>query len=184
MQGRVYFPVFISYPETALAARFETEALYRDPYLKNLIAEKGGFALWPMIRFSYNTINYDLTEPAPSPPSSENWLGTDDQGRDVLARMIYGFRISSLFGLTLTLFSSLIGIGAGAVQAYFGGKLDLVMQRFMEVWGGCRFCISSSSWHLWCSRTFVWLLILMLLFSWMSLVAVCPRRVSFRAPQS
>ncbi len=172
LQGRFYFPVFVNYPETAFGGEFETEARYRDPYLKNLIAEKGGFALWPLIPFSYNTINYELTEPAPSPPSAENWLGTDDQGRDVLARMIYGFRISVLFGLTLTLFSSLIGIGAGAVQGYFGGKIDLVMQRFMEIWGGMPVLYLLIIMASLVQPNFWWLLILMLLFSWMSLVAV------------
>ena len=92
--------------------------------------------IWPPIRFSHNTVNYDLPVPAPAPPSADNWLGTDDQGRDVLARLIYGLRISVLFGLLLTLSSSLIGVAAGAVQGYFGGRLDLLFQRFLEIWGG------------------------------------------------
>ena len=92
--------------------------------------------VWPLIPFSYNTINYDLPSPAPSPPDAVNWLGTDDQGRDVLARIIYGFRISVLFGLTLTIISSFIGIVAGAVQGYFGGYTDLLFQRVIEIWGG------------------------------------------------
>ncbi|MFA5040929.1 MAG: ABC transporter permease, partial [Bdellovibrionales bacterium] len=117
--GRYYAPIFTSYPETRFGGEFETEARYRDPYVKKLIEAKG-WMIWPPIPYSYNTINYDLKEPAPSPPSRDNWLGTDDQGRDVLARIIYGFRISVLFGLTLTLFSSIIGISAGAVQGYFG----------------------------------------------------------------
>jgi len=172
MQGQWYFPVFVSYPETAYGGEFGTETRYRDPYVKQLIAEKGGVAIWPLIPFSYNTINYDLQQPAPSPPSSENWLGTDDQGRDVLARMIYGFRISVLFGLTLTLFSSLIGIGAGAVQGYFGGKTDLIMQRFMEIWSGMPVLYLLIIMASLVQPNFWWLLILMLMFSWMSLVSV------------
>lgn len=172
MQGQWYFPIFVSYPETAYGGEFGTETRYRDPYVKKLIEDKGGVAIWPLIPFSYNTINYDLQQPAPSPPSSENWLGTDDQGRDVLARMIYGFRISVLFGLTLTLFSSLIGISAGAVQGYFGGKTDLIMQRFMEIWGGMPVLYLLIIMASLVQPNFWWLLILMLLFSWMSLVSV------------
>ena len=96
--------------------------------------EKDGYIIWPLLRYSYDTINLNLDRPAPAPPSAENWLGTDDQGRDVLARLIYGFRISVLFGLALTIASSLIGIAAGAVQGYFGGWTDLSMQRFIEIW--------------------------------------------------
>ncbi len=172
MEGKTYFPVFVSYPETAFGGEFETEARYRDPYLKELIKQKGGTAIWPLIPYSYDTINYELSQPAPSPPSSENWLGTDDQGRDVLARMIYGFRISVLFGLTLTLFSSLIGVAAGAVQGYFGGKTDLIMQRFMEIWGGMPVLYLLIIMASLVQPNFWWLLTLMLLFSWMSLVAV------------
>ena len=90
--------------------------------------------LWPLIRFSYNTINYDLTVPSPAPPSTENWLGTDDQGRDVLARIIYGLRISLLFGLMLTFASSIVGVMVGAIQGYYGGWVDLAGQRFLEIW--------------------------------------------------
>src|SRR5271156_5937896 len=130
-----YFPVFVSYPETAFGGEFETEARYRDAYVKKKI-EANGWMIWPLIPYSYNTINYNLDQPAPSPPSSENWIGTDDQGRDVLARMIYGFRISVLFGLVLTILSSVIGVAAGALQGYFGGLVDLGFQRFIEIWSG------------------------------------------------
>ncbi|MDX9690391.1 MAG: ABC transporter permease [Proteobacteria bacterium] len=171
--GETYYtPIFQSYPETAFGGDFETEARYRDPYLINLIKEKGGWMLWPLIPYSYNTINYDLGGPAPSPPTSENWLGTDDQGRDVLARVIYGFRISVLFGLTLTLFSTLIGVSAGAVQGYFGGLVDLSMQRFMEVWGGMPVLYLLIIMASLVQPSFWWLLALMLLFSWMHLVPV------------
>ncbi len=128
--------------------------------------------IWPLIPFSYNTINYDLTVPAPAPPSADNWLGTDDQGRDVLARMIYGFRISVLFGLTLTLFSSIIGVCAGGVLGYFGGLTDLLMQRVMEIWGGMPVLYLLIIMASLVQPNFWWLLILMLLFSWMSLVHV------------
>ncbi len=170
--GRYYFPVFVSYPETTFGGDFPTEADYRDPYLQELIAAKGGWMLWPPIPFSYDTIDYDLAVPAPSPPDAEHWLGTDDQARDVLARVIYGFRISVLFGLVLTLLSSLIGIAAGAVQGYFGGWTDLLFQRFIEIWSGLPVLYLLII----LSSMFVpnfWLLLgIMLLFSWMSLVGV------------
>jgi microcin C transport system permease protein len=166
-----YFPIFESYPETAFGGEFETEARYRDPYLKKLVEAKG-WMIWPLIPFSYNTINYDLETPAPSPPDAVDWFGTDDQGRDVLARIIYGFRISVLFGLTLTLFSSLIGIAAGAVQGYFGGLTDLLFQRFIEIWGGLPMLYMLIIMASLVQPNFWWLLILMLLFSWTSLVHV------------
>lgn len=169
--GHYYMPVFESYPETTFGGEFETETRYRDPYVKKLIDEKG-WMIWPLIPYSYNTINYDLAEPAPSPPSRDNWLGTDDQGRDVLARIIYGFRISVLFGLILTVLSSVVGVTAGAVQGYFGGMTDLLMQRFIEIWGGLPeiflLIILASLIH----PTFWTLLILMLILDWMSLVSV------------
>ena len=169
--GHYYAPIFTSYPETTFGGDFETEAKYRDPYVKKLIEAKG-WMIWPLIPFSYNTINYTLSQPAPSPPDSINWLGTDDQGRDVLARIIYGFRISVLFGLTLTLFSSIIGITAGAIQGYFGGALDLGMQRFIEIWGGLPMLYLLIIMASLVQPNFWWLLMLMLCFSWMSLVHV------------
>lgn len=169
--GQYYAPVFNSYPETTFGGEFETETRYRDPYVKKLIEAKG-WILWPLIPYSYSTINYNLSQPAPSPPDHENWFGTDDQGRDVLARIIYGFRISVLFGLTLTLLSSLIGISAGAVQGYFGGMTDLLLQRFIEIWGGMPVLYLLIIMASLVQPNFWWLLILMLLFSWMSLVHV------------
>jgi microcin C transport system permease protein len=169
--GHYYMPVFQNYPETAFGGEFETETRYRDLYAKKLIEDKG-WILWPPIPFSYNTINYNLPTPAPSPPDSTNWLGTDDQGRDVLARVIYGFRISVLFGLTLTLFSSVIGIAAGAVQGYFGGLTDLLLQRFIEIWGGMPVLYLLIIMASLVQPNFWWLLLLMLLFSWMQLVHV------------
>lgn len=169
--GRFFAPVFVDYPETVFGGEFETATRYRDPYVMELIAAKG-WMLWPPIPFSYNTINYDLPQPAPSPPSKINWLGTDDQGRDVMARVIYGFRISVLFGLTLTLLSSLIGVMAGAVQGYFGGLVDLAMQRFIEIWSGMPELYLLIIMASMVVPNFWWLLLLMLLFSWMSLVGV------------
>ena len=166
-----YAPIFKNYPETTFGGDFETEANYRDLYVRELINENG-WMIWPPIPYSYNTVNYDLPTPAPSAPSTENWLGTDDQGRDVLARVIYGFRISVLFGLTLTLFSSLIGVAAGAIQGYFGGLTDLIFQRFIEIWSGLPVLYLLIILASIVQPTFWWLLGLMLLFSWMSLVSV------------
>jgi len=167
----IYWPVFSSYAETEFGGDFETEADYRDPFVAHLIEDKG-WIVWPLIPFSYRTINYDLAVPAPSPPSSVNWLGTDDQGRDVLARLIYGFRISVLFGLALTAMSSVIGIAAGAVQGYFGGLTDLVFQRFIEVWQGLPVLFLLIILASIVEPNFWYLLILLLLFSWMALVDV------------
>ena len=132
--GKVLFPVVAVYPETAFGGDFDTEPDYREPFFRELIDKKGGWMVWPAIRYSYRTVNLALDRPAPAPPSAENLLGTDDQARDVLARVIYGFRISVLFGLTLTLFGSIVGVAAGAVQGYFGGWTDLLFQRFIEIW--------------------------------------------------
>ncbi len=134
--GTLHLPVLTVYPETAFGGDFETEADYRDPFVKDLIDAGDGWIIWPLIAYDYRTINYDLPSPAPSPPTSENWLGTDDQGRDVAARVIYAFRLSVVFGLVLTLASTIIGIAAGAVQGYYGGWIDLLAQRALEVWGG------------------------------------------------
>jgi microcin C transport system permease protein len=167
--GHVYFPVFADYPETTFGGEFPTAADYRDPYVSQHIAEHGWMA-WPLIPFSYGTINYALSKPAPSPPDAVNWLGTDDQGRDVLARLIYGFRISVLFGLTLTIASSIIGVAAGAIQGYYGGLTDLLFQRFIEVWSGLPMLYLLIILSSIVQPNFWWLLGIMLIFSWMSLV--------------
>ena len=171
-QGEAYFPVFFTYAETEFGGDFETEAEYRDPFVQDLILEGDGALLWPPIRYGPATINLDLPSPAPSPPSTENWLGTDDQGRDVVARIIYGFRISVLFGLALTFFSSIIGVAAGAAQGYFGGWTDLIFQRVIEIWNSVpslylliiiAAVIEPNFWILLC---------ILLLFSWVALVGV------------
>jgi microcin C transport system permease protein len=193
--GHLYWPAFVSYPETAFGGDFETAADYRDPYLQKLIADKAGRIVWAPIRYSYDTHNLDLPTPAPSKPTwmltekecqpvverkglkscrdlEYNWLGTDDQGRDVVARLIYGFRISVLFGLALTIVSSIIGVAAGGVQGYFGGWIDLGFQRFIEVWTA----IPSLYLLLILSSVlvpgFFVLLGILLLFSWVSLVGL------------
>ena len=170
-QGSFYAPVFKDYAETDFGGVFPSAANYRDPYLAQLITAHG-WMIWPPIRFRYDTVNYHLPVPAPAPPSAENWLGTDDQGRDVLARLIYGLRISVLFGLLLTLSSSIIGVMAGAVQGYFGGRVDLLFQRFLEIWGGLPqlfiLIIVSSV----VTPGFWTLLIILMLFGWTSLVGV------------
>jgi len=139
-RGEWYFPVARTYPETAFGGFFQTEADYRDPEVRRLIeGEGGGWILWPPVRYSFHTHKRDLPAgvSAPTPPDPpDNWLGTDDQARDVLARAIYGYRTSVVFALALTLVSAVIGIAAGAVQGYFGGGVDLVFQRFIEIWGG------------------------------------------------
>ena len=193
--GKSYFPAVFTYAETDFGGDFETAADYRDPFLQKLIAEKNGSMWWPPVRYSYSTHNLDLPTPAPSKPTwlltekqceavvkkknltgcrdlEYNWLGTDDQGRDVVARLIYGFRISVLFGLILTIVSSVIGVAAGAVQGYFGGWTDLLFQRFIEIWTS----IPSLYLLLIISSVlvpgFFVLLGILLLFSWVSLVGL------------
>jgi microcin C transport system permease protein len=133
-EGSLYWPIFKTYPETTFGGDFATEADYRDPYILDKIEAGKNFAIFPLNHFSYDTINLELDRPVPSPPTRDNLLGTDDRGRDVLARLIYGFRLSVLFGFALTLIGTTVGILAGAVQGYFGGKTDLFMQRFIEIW--------------------------------------------------
>ena len=169
--GGFFTPVLVAYPETIFGGDFETEADYRDPFIIELIEAKG-WILWPAIRYDYRTINYDLPVPAPAPPSAENLLGTDDQARDVTARLIYGFRISVLFGLVLTIFSTVIGIAAGAVQGFFGGWTDLLFQRFIEIWSGLPILYLLIILSSLVEPNFWWLLGLMLAFSWMALVGV------------
>ena len=198
--GHYYVPVLADYPETTFGGDFETKADYRDPYLVKQIAKTDGWMIWPPVRYRYDTHNLDLPTPAPSPPTwmlteaqckavaekkgvagcadlEMNWLGTDDQGRDVVARLIYGFRLSVLFGLTLTIISSAIGVAAGAVQGYFGGWTDLLFQRVIEVWTaipslyllliissvlvpgffvllGILCCSPGCRWSGWCGRSF------------------------------
>jgi microcin C transport system permease protein len=170
-QDKFYYPIFEDYPETVFGGDFDAPADYRDPFVADQIKTKG-YIIWPLIRYSYDTINYNLPVPAPAPPSKENWLGTDDQGRDVVARLIYGIRISLIFGLILTALSSVVGVIVGAIQGYFGGAVDLIWQRLIEIWQGMPvlFLIIIISSVI--QPGFFTLLGIMLLFSWMSLVGV------------
>ena len=170
-EGAFYSPVINMYPETAFGGDFETEADYSDPYLIELI-EKSGWMIKPIIPYSFDTHVTNLPGPAPFEPTAQNWLGTDDQARDVLARMIYGFRISVLFGLVLTVLSSIVGIGVGAVQGYFGGLTDLIGQRLIEIWNGMPVLFMLIILASVVQPSFWWLLGLMLLFSWTALVSV------------
>ena len=170
-QDELYTPIFKSYPETTFNGDFDTEADYSDPYVTQLI-EKDGWMMWPIIPYSYQTHISDLEQPAPSPPSTKNWLGTDDQARDVLSRVIYGFRISILFALTLTAGSCVIGVTVGAMQGYFGGKTDLIGQRLLEIWGGLPVLFLLIIMANIVTPNFWWLLLIMMLFSWTSLVDV------------
>ncbi len=170
-KGELYAPVLKEYPETAFGGVFETPADYKDPYLRELIATDG-WMLEPLIPYSFATIDFNLGQPAPAPPSARHWFGTDNQGRDVLARLIYGFRLSMLFALALTIISTVVGVAAGAVQGYFGGWLDLTFQRFIEIWSGLPqlfiLIIVSSI----VMPGFWTLLLVLLLFSWTALVPV------------
>jgi microcin C transport system permease protein len=170
-KGELYFPIFKTYSDKDFGGTLPTPADYQDTFTIQQI-ENSGWMIMPPIPYSYDTINYNLDIPSPAPPSVQNILGTDDQGRDVAARLIYGLRISLLFGLILTVVSSVIGVIAGAVQGYFGGKIDLFMQRFMEIWGGMPqlfILIIVASVFI---PSFFTLLAVMLLFSWTALVGV------------
>jgi microcin C transport system permease protein len=164
-----YFPIFKSYPETTFGGDFETETDYRDPYILDIITAKPNRAFFPFNPHTYNSINQQLDQPVPSPPTRINMLGTDDRGRDVLARLVYGFRISVLFGFALTFIGTGLGIIAGAVQGYFGGKIDLFFQRFIEIWGAMPelylLIIFSSIF----APSILLLLILLSMFGWMGL---------------
>ncbi len=163
--GDLYVPVLKDYPETAFGGTFTTGANYTDPFVQRLIEAKG-WAIWPPIPFSYDTVIADLPGPAPTPPDGINWLGTDDQARDLLARVIYGFRISVLFGLILTAVSTIIGVLAGAIQGFYGGWTDLAFQRFLEIWGGMPFLYVLLILASIIVPSFWTLLVIMLLVNW------------------
>ncbi len=177
MTARIYMPIFKMYTEKQFGGEFETEADYRDPAVQQFIREKGGWVVWPPIPYSYRTIKLDLPVPAPAPPSWDNLLGTDDQGRDVLARVIYGFRISVMFGLILTVFSAAVGVTAGAVQGFFGGWTDLLLQRFIEILGSLPRLYILLILSAILAPSFWTLLGIMLLFEWTAFVG--PVRAEF-----
>ncbi|WP_205014695.1 ABC transporter permease [Rhodoligotrophos appendicifer] len=193
-EGHYYFPVVQDVPETTFGG-FLPQTDYRDPFIQQQI-QGNGWIVWPPIRYNYRSINLELPVPAPSPPfwmmtpekrcaaypqgvadpnctlGNLNWLGTDDQGRDVVARLIYGFRISVLFGLVLTIFSSVVGVAAGAVQGYFGGWTDLLFQRFIEIWNSIPTLYLLIILASFIEPSFWILLGILLLFSWVALVGV------------
>ncbi len=166
-----YLPILKRYPETTFGGLFETEADYKDPVVQQLIEDKG-WAIWPLIEYSYQTPNLDLAVPVPSPPTAQNWLGTDDQGRDVLARILYGLRVSLLFGFALTFISAILGILVGALQGYYGGWVDLFGQRVLEVWGGLPMLFMVMILVSMFTPNVYWLFLIMLLFGWPALVGL------------
>ncbi|MDY4841448.1 MAG: ABC transporter permease [Alphaproteobacteria bacterium] len=169
--NQLYFPVLNSYTDADFGGDFPTPADYKDKYLLENI-EKDGWIVWPVLPFSFNTVDYELDVPTPAAPSRQHWLGTDDEGRDIVARILYGIRLSVVFAFLLTLISSAIGIAAGAVQGYFGGKTDLFMQRILEIWEALPqlfvLIIVASIF----TPTFFSLLFILIFFSWMSLTGV------------
>ena len=168
-KDKPYFPLLVSYPETVFGGDFDTETDYRDPFFLEEMQRTGGRVFFPPNRHSFNSINLEIDGPVPSPPTGDNFLGTDDRGRDVLARLIYGFRLSILFGFTLTAIGTVAGIAAGAIQGFFGGRTDLLFQRFIEIWGSMPelylLIIFASIFQ----PSILLLLILLSLFSWMGL---------------
>ena len=168
-QGQSYFPLFNTYYETDFGGDFATPADYLDPYLRQLLSENGNRMVMPLNPYGANTLNDFDTAPFPAAPNAQHWLGTDDRGRDILARLVYGFRDSLLFALALTAVATAIGIVVGAVQGYFGGRVDLVTQRFLEIWGGLPelyLLIILSSFF---NPSLLLLLLLLSLFGWMGL---------------
>jgi microcin C transport system permease protein len=133
--GELYTPLWHDYPETTFGGDFPTPTDYLDPFIRERLNRDGNWAIYPINTYRYDTLNYFASSPNPAPPSKDNWLGTDDRGRDILARSLYGFRISVLFGFALTLIGVVVGVVTGAIQGYFGGKTDLLFQRFIEIWG-------------------------------------------------
>lgn len=170
-QEQYYLPLVNSYPETTFGGQFTSEANYLDPVVEQAINGQG-WLIWPPFRYSYNTLIYNTETTFPTPPSAQHWLGTTDAGFDVLANILYGFRLSMFFALLLTFFTSIIGIMIGALQGYYGGKIDLFGQRFIEIWGGLPqlFVIILLASVL--PLDFWWLLGITILFGWMGLVGV------------
>lgn len=168
-EGDLYFPLFIEYPETAFGGVFETSPDYSSPFMRERLARAGNWALYPLNPHDFNSISYYTDRPFPAPPSAQNWLGTDDRGRDIFARLVYGFRLSVLFAIGLTAVATAIGIVLGALQGFFGGRFDLLFQRFTEIWNALPelylLIIFASIF-----QPSIWLLIILLsLFGWMGL---------------
>ena len=172
LNGELHFPVFTLVTETDLGGELPIEADYSDPFVKNLIEAGGGWAISPPIPYAYDTIDLYIETAAPAAPSARHWLGTDDGAKDTLARLIYGFRLSVLFGLTLTAISSVMGVTVGALQGYFGGKVDLVGQRIVEIWAGLPILLILIILTSVIEPNVYWLLLILACFSWMALVSV------------
>ncbi|MEO3991044.1 microcin C ABC transporter permease [Pseudocitrobacter cyperus] len=170
-KGSLYVPLVKDYSEQTFGGQFATAADYQDPWLRKQLSENG-WVVWAPIRYGATSINFNTDVPFPSPPSSQNWLGTDANGGDVLARILYGTRISILFGLMLTICSSVMGVMAGAIQGYYGGKIDLWGQRFIEVWSGMPTLFLIILLSSVVQPGFWWLLAITVLFGWMALVGV------------
>lgn len=170
-KSHFYFPLVQNLPDTVFAGDLPTEAVYTDAFTQREIQENG-FMIMPLIPYSYNTVDYYSPQPFPAPPSYKHWLGTDDQGRDVLARLLYGIRTGLLFGVLLTVFSGIIGVFVGAIQGYFGGKTDLLIGRFLEVWGSLPQLFILILLSNFIAPSFLSLLIIILLFSWSALTGV------------
>lgn len=168
-QGDFYVPIVKDYPETAFGGDFPTPTDYLDPDIKKTFAKPGNWAVYPLITYNYNTLNYFAKEPNPASPSRDNLLGTDDRGRDVVARLIYGFRLSVLFGLCLTVLGVIVGVLTGALMGYFGGKVDLVTQRFIEIWSSMPELYLLIIFASIFSPSIGLLIILLSLFGWMGL---------------
>ena len=170
-QGHFYFPIFQTLTDKFLGGDFETPADYKDPLIKENI-NKNGFMIMPLIPFSYNTVDYEIQTQTPSKPDKIHWLGTDDEGRDIIARILYGIRLSVVFAFLLTFFSAALGIFIGAVQGYFSGKVDIIFQRFIEIWDSLPqlfILIIIASLFM---PTFFSLLLILMLFSWTSLTSM------------
>ncbi|WP_279205952.1 ABC transporter permease [Obesumbacterium proteus] len=166
-----YTPFLVNYPETTFGGDFKTATDYQDPLIRSNI-EQHGWAIWAPIRYSYNSINFATEVPFPSPPSAQHWLGTNENGNDILAQVLYGLRVSILFGMMLTVLSSVIGITVGATQGFYGGKVDLIGQRFIEVWSGMPTLFLIILLSSVVQPNFWWLLAITVIFGWMGLVGV------------
>ena len=167
--GQILFPIAKDYSEKAFGGDFDSPADYLDPFIRQQLSRDDNWALYPLNHYRHDTLNYFAKSPNPAPPSSDNWLGTDDRGRDVFARLLYGFRVSILFGLALTITGTVLGLVTGAVQGYFAGRTDLFFQRFMEIWGSMPelylLIIFASIFE----PSILLLLLLLSLFGWMGL---------------
>lgn len=164
-----YFPLVKDYPEKLFGGDFETPTDYLDPFIQDKLSKNGNWAIYPINRYGANTLNYVSPAPNPAPPSADNWLGTDEKGRDLLAQLIYGFRVSVLFALALTVIGVVLGVITGAIQGFYGGKLDLGFQRFIEIWGAMPELYLLIIFSAVFSPSLALLLILLSLFGWMGL---------------